>query len=422
MNYKDKVCCVVDSGLFVELAVTLAKSFKKVYYFADWVSGFPKSNSILVGKGIPGVERIESIWPHLEEIQLFVFPDVYSGRLQVQLEMMGKRVWGSRLGEDLELERVKSKEHMKRIGIDIGAYKSIRGIDALRDYLKKNKDQWVKISKWRGDFETFHSKDYTNIEPRLDALEHTLGARKKTTEFVVEEAINDAIEIGYDGYTVDGKFPKGGTFGVEIKDKGFVMKKASWDEMPKAVTETNDKLSKTLASYRYRGFFSSEIRLTPQGKAYMIDPCARMGSPPGELFQIMFKNLPDILWNGAEGKLVEPEMAAPWGAELLLHSPWADKNWQAVQFPPKYRDNLKFRNLTIMDGKYYIVPHEQGLPEIGAVVALGQTMNEAIDNCKKIASEVQGYYIDLYPDSLDEAKDVFEELEGITPQKGGIAA
>ena len=49
-------------------------------------------------------------------------------------------------------------------------------------------------------------------------------------------------------------------------------------------------------------------------------------------------------------------------------------------------------------------------------------MNEAIDNCKKIASEVQGYYIDLYPDSLDEAKDVFEELEGISPAKGGLAA
>jgi hypothetical protein len=410
MNYKDKTVCVIDCGLFIELAALLAKSFGKVYYYSEWVSSFPKSNTILVGKGIPGVTRIDAIWKHVQEIDLFVFPDVYQGPLQIQLEMMGKRVWGARLGEDLELNRVGSKEHMKKIGIDIGPYTVVKGIDALREHLKKNKDQFVKISRTRGDMETFHSKNYKLIEPRLDELEHSLGEKKRYMEFVCEDAINDAVEIGYDGYTIDGQFAKKGTWGVEIKDKAFVMKTQSYDSMPKAVTDVNEKLVKTFKSYRYRGFYSSELRLTKDGKAFMIDPCARMGSPPGELMQIMFKNLPEILWNGAEGKLVEPEFAAPWGAEVLIHSPWADKNWQAVEFPADMRDNVKLRNLTIMGGKYYVVPHHLGLPEIGAVVALGDTMQEAIDSCKELAAQVEGYFVSNYAEGLDAAQGEFDKL------------
>ena len=56
MDYSNKTVCVLDQGLFVELAVTLAKVFGKVYYWFPWQSAFPKSNSLLVGKGIPNVE------------------------------------------------------------------------------------------------------------------------------------------------------------------------------------------------------------------------------------------------------------------------------------------------------------------------------------------------------------------------------
>ena len=35
---------------------------------------------------------------------------------------------------------------------------------------------------------------------------------------IVEEAIDDAVEIGYDGYTIDGKYPQNAMWGIEIKD------------------------------------------------------------------------------------------------------------------------------------------------------------------------------------------------------------
>ena len=41
-------------------------------------------------------------------------------------------------------------------------------------------------------------------------------------EFIVEDGIPDAVEVAYDGYTIDGKFAKNATFGIEVKDKGLV--------------------------------------------------------------------------------------------------------------------------------------------------------------------------------------------------------
>lgn len=415
-NYKTKTVCVVDNGLFVEFAVMLAKDFGKVLFYSPWESAFPKSNSVLIGEGIPGVTRVDSFWPMLDEIDLFVFPDVSFGPLQVHLaDDLGKRVWGGRMGEELEFWRDDSKKHLKSLGIDIGPYKVIKGLDALREFLRENDNQYVKINRTRGDMETFRSKNYKLIEPRLDELEHSLGAKKKIMEFIVEAEIPDAVEVGYDGYCIDGKFPEKATYGIEVKDKGFIMKTTSYDRLPEQVRSVNQKLSSTLKDYEYRGFLSTEIRVTEDGKkAYVIDPCARMGSPPGELFQLMITNWPDVLWQGAEGTIVEPKFAAKWGAELLLISEWADKNWQAVEFPRSLRDQVKLRNLTVIDGKHYVTPGSVGHSEIGAVVALGDTMQQAIDECRRVAERVEGHYLEALPGSLDEAKDAFDKLDALS--------
>jgi hypothetical protein len=49
------------------------------------------------------------------------------------------------------------------------------------------------------------------------------------------------------------------------------------------------------------------VRCTKDGKAYLIDPCCRAGSPPNELYQLMISNLADVIWYGAEGLVIEPE-------------------------------------------------------------------------------------------------------------------
>jgi len=412
-DYSNKCCAVHDNGLFVEIAVTLSKYFGKTYYYSPWESQFPRSNQNLIGKGVEGITRVDDFSSIIEEVDLFCFPDVYFGGLQLQLEAMGKRVWGSRKGEELELCRRESKEYMKRLGIPIGNYKVVVGLPALRAYLRNHGNQWVKISCTRGDMESFHSPSYDLVEPKLDELEHVLGAKSKIMEFIVEDSIDDAVEISYDGYCVDGVFPDLAMVGLEIKDKGYLGVIEEKNELLKEISSVNEKLAPTLQAYGYKNFISPEMRITREEIGYVIDPCCRAGSPPNEVQQVMFTNLPDIFWYGAEGTCIEPIPAGKHAAELLIHSAWADKNWQAISFPEEIRDNIKLRNLTVIDGKYYVVPQSVGLPEIGAVVAVGDSREEAVEKVKDYARQIEGYFIDIFPETLDQAEEEIAKLNSM---------
>lgn len=416
----NRTVLVYDYGQFVELAVTLAKQFARVLYFAPWLAGGnPTSRLLRVGQGMEGIERIDEIWPHLGDIDLVVFPDVYEPGLQEYFLSLGKRVWGCRGGAELELDRVKSKETSKKLGIDIPPYTVLTGFDALRAHLKTHKDRWVKISNTRGDMETFHSPDYAKIEERLDELEHSLGAKKKVMEFLVEDGVRPAVEVGYDGYTIDGKFPHDALVGVEVKDEAYLGRTMRYRALPEQVQSVNDKLAPALKRYGYRGFLSTEIRCKG-GKAYLIDPCCRCGSPPSELYQVMIANLGEVLWEGSGGIVVEPEYRAKWGAMIKLNSEWASDNWQHVSFPKSIRDKVKLHNATIIDGQYYVIPHLDRRAAIGAVIGMGDTAQAAIDDCRRTAEKIEGYAIEKPIAALDKAREDLAKIVGSDKPKSPL--
>jgi hypothetical protein len=762
-RYGSKSCTLIDNGLFCELGIKLSADFGQVNYYSPCEGAFPKSSQRRVGDGIPGLTRCNEWADVVDETDLWVFPDVYWGGLQLHLESLGKRVWGSRKGEELEVERDASKRYFKKLGLPVGKWYEIIGLDNLRKHLKEHDNQWVKCNGTRGDFETFQSKNYKNIEPKLDELEHNLGAMKKILKFIVEDELDHRVEIGYDGYCVDGRYPDECVAGIEIKNLGYVGYVRKYADLPEEITGFNEKISDAMKGYRYRNFFSTEIRVGKDHVPYMVDACCydeetevltdggwklfsdldpqdkcctlnpatkeieyqapseyikyfynkemvnitspkrvldllvtpnhsnwvyqrddrenlkeiksdeltgkysiprtgiwkgqevktftvpehkshwssgrkysverdhleesveidmdlflkfmgiflseghvdgysvriaqvkyneifreiiaalpfnwsehkrgfvicsaqlatllkdtgdrlergipgwiknlsprqidlfldfyvlgdgqvhkgqriisttskrtaddlqelflkaglvadvaviarkgkpvgisngkyfckndsfairersdfkefyfegwnnkrhgiylkkvpyagwvydvevpnhilyirrkgkpcwsgncRNGSPPNELYQNMIDNLAEIIWEGADGNLVQPKYNAKCGVEVMIHSEWADKNWQAVQFPEKYRDNIKFRNLTIIDGEYYVVPQSVGLPEIGSVVASGDTVEEASEKATEICEQVEGFYITKPTESIEAAQAEFDKLE-----------
>lgn len=411
VDLKEKTVMIYDNGLFIELGKTLSKYFKKVYYCMPWKNAFPKSNQYIVGYGAEGVERIYNFFDYIDEIDLFIFPDVYDGDLQVYLQSIGKNVWGSRKGEEMELYRCQMNEYMKSLGLYVTPYTSVTGISALREYLKEHEDVYVKCSILRGDFESFHSPNYEFVEPKLDEIEYKLGAMKDIKEFCIEDAYNDAVETGMDLYTVDGQYPSQSLTGIEIKDLGYIGKVIDYNSVSTKITDFNEKISDTFKNYEYRGFFSTEIRISKDKPPYMLDFCARMPSPPSELYQLMYKNLADIIWYGSQGYMIDPIVEHKFGVEVMIFSSWADQNWQEIEFDHKYRDNIKLRNLCVINDKYYCVPQEVGLPEVGAIVAEGDTLKEAIELVKKIADTVQGYYLEIKMESIDKALEQFDDLE-----------
>lgn len=412
MNLKKVTALVVDNGLFVDLAVTLGQSYGKVYYTIPSYSGFPKLNAPSVGRGLPGIEVVEDIFgPHFEEIDLFVFPDCYHGDIQMHLVSLGKRVWGARLGEKLELDRVWTKQQMKKVGYPVGPYKVVHGMQELRAHLKANKNQHVKISRYRGSFESFGAPDYKFIEPKLDEVEYQLGARKNDIEIIVEDSLPDKMEFGEDMYCIDGQFPTNIISGIEIKDEAYVGIFKPRAELPEPITRFDKLMAPTLKDFQYRGFYSAEVRIGKDKVPYMIDHCSRAASPPSELYQAFYLNLAEIIWEGAGGIMVDPKPLAKYGAEALIISTWADKNPLTLDVADDIRPYIKLRNVMFSEGRYKIIPRGIELSAVGAVIGFGDTMEQAIDMVKEVAENVKGYYVEVKTEALDRAQDEIDKGE-----------
>lgn len=403
METGETVACFVDNGLFTDFALRLAPSFKHFYYWSPWANSFPKSNALLPGDGFDEMERVRGLFDAIEKSDLIIFPDVYYGDLQEHLVRQGKLVWGSRKGEFLELNRMGAKALLKKYGVNPSEAEAVHGMADLREYLKAHENVWVKVSTVRGDMETFKSDTYELSEPKLDELEHKLGAKKLIAEFVIEPDINPAVEWGIDAFTIDGQWPVRTFSGLEIKDLGFVGRVMEWQEIPQYLRDPNEKLSPYFKDKQYRGFFSTELRILDDRTTYLIDPCCRLPSPPNEIQQMIFDNWPEIILRGAQGEMADPNPTAKYGVCAMIHSSWADKAWQAVYFPEDIRPFVKLRNHCRIEGVDYCVPGEVGLPEIGAVIGLGETLDEAIEQLEENAEQITGYYVEIKLDSIEAA-------------------
>ena len=413
----DVTCLVIDNGLFVELALKLSQTFKKVYYYVPWESAFAKMNLAYIGHGLEGLEVVDSIYgPHFGEVDLFCFPDIYMGWEQEMLEKMGKCVWGSRTGECLELNREGMKAILEKLDMPVGKFTHIKGIANLRAFLKENENVYVKIDKYRGTFETFHAANYKEVEPKLDEVEFNLGAFKHIIEFTVEECLPDRVEVGTDCWVItddegQAHYPEHTISGIEIKDVGFASIFKKYADIPEVVTRFNERMKPVFAAYNWRGFMSTEVRIGKDMEPYMIDLCARAPSPPNELYQEQYSNLAECIWYGSNGIVVEPEPTAKYGCEIMLHSSWADKGWQPISFPEEIRDRVKLRNAVKISDVYYAVPQAVGLPECGAVIGLGDTLEDALDDAVENAEQVTGYYMEAKMGAIDDLKKQFEELD-----------
>lgn len=409
---KDIQCLVIDQGLFCELAVTLAKTYAKVYYYVPSETAFPKMNTAWIGRGLAGVEVVDSPFgDFFDDLDLVVFPDVNFGPMQLHMESLGKKVWGSRMGESMELDRDGMKQLMKARGLPVGGYKVVTGMDALREHLKAHKNQHVKISRFRGSFETFKAPDYKFVEPKLDEVEHSLGAFKNVVPFIVEQDLADKAEYGIDAYSIDGVLPKKLLSGIEIKDEGFVGVFKPYAELPEPITRFDKVMAPVLKGFGYRGFYSTEVRVGKDGVPYMIDFCARAASPPNELYQVLYKNLAEIIWEGANGNCIDPDPIAKYGAEALIHSSWADAHWQPIDIPDDVKNFVKLRNATNINGRFYTIPQAVGLPEIGAVIGYGDTLDAAIEMVTANSDKIKGYYLEAKTDSFTKAKEEIAKME-----------
>jgi hypothetical protein len=412
VDLSTKTVLFIDNGLFISFCRHVAPAFGKAYYHKPFQSAFVRTNDLAPGRGFPEFEWVEQPQEIEHEIDLFVFLDLYQSGWAERLRKQDKRVWGAGRGEEMELFRWEFKEELKRLGLPVQHCEHLFGVEALRKYLKGSSGtKFVKTSYVRGDFETFKADEYKLVEPRLDELAHTLGVKKDKYEFIVEDEIPDAVEIGYDGFVIDGEYPSQCMTAYEIKDCGMIGRVKSYNELNDGVKLVNSKLSPRFKADGYRGFFCSEVRLTKNREPFLIDPCCRLGTPSNELLQELFDGWPEVLWNGAEGVLVSPKPKARFGCLAMIYSEWATNDWLCLHYPRALDDFVKLRFHTRVGDRDYIVPQVIGIPDVGCVVGTGDTLQAAIKSCKERAEQVKGFQVSVKLDALDTAVDTIKEGE-----------
>ena len=189
---------VLDHGLFLPLALKLAKSYKRVLYWTPSEKGFPLLNDCIIGDGFENVERCNDFWKIKSEIDLFIFPDIQHSGLQLELESQGFPVWGSRNGDSLEINRQKFHKILGEIGLEVPEHTEIHGLDALREHLKDKTDKYIKMSKFRGSFESYHWRSMDEDSGMLDVWAVRFGPAQNVVRFIVCEPIDTPLEIGGD--------------------------------------------------------------------------------------------------------------------------------------------------------------------------------------------------------------------------------
>ena len=400
-DLKDVVACYIDTGLFGELAIQASEHFKHVFiYNPAQIDPFPASCDITMGTGFPNVTVINNFFDYLKYFDLCVFSDIYQGDLQEHLKSLRIPVWGSGKSEWLERDRFRTTEWMQSVGLPTPTRKEIIGVDALKELPKG----WhIKINDFRYDAETFKKLGDPTMDSYFDALSLTLGHRKNTYRFMAEKNIPDAAEYGSDIYTVNGQLPKYGLFGLEVKGCAYVGKIAKTDALPKPIKLVNEKLCEVFTEEEMKGPFSTEVRCTKK-EGFLIDPCMRQGNPPTQAQMEIIGNQPEIAWAGANGELVEPKIKARYCAQVTMCSEFASQSEVAFEFPESIRRFVKIKNVAKADGIYYYIPNKGSKIEtIGAIVGLGNTLEEAKEHCKKNAEQVKAFRIEIDTHALDEA-------------------
>lgn len=396
----------VDHGLFLPLALRFAEKAKRVLYWTPYERGFSKISEAIIGDGFPTIERCKDIWEAKKDVDLFVFPDIEHSGLQLELESQGFPVWGSRAADSIELNRPKFLNLLEELGLDTPEYRIVTGISSLHDWLRSETDKYIKISRWRGDMETFHWRDYALDKGMLDSLTVRFGPAGEHMRFLVFDSIDTPIEIGGDTYCVDGQWPSHCLNGIEWKDKAYLGTVTPFEKMPDQVRTVMEKFGPVLKSYRYRNEFSSEIRVVGE-KFFFIDPTCRGGLPSTASQMALWRNFPEIIWSGANGEMLNPEFEDEFSVECALTTKCPKDTWGVVALPPEVEPYCKLASCCMIDDLFCFPPDDSHGDEIGWLVATGKTPKAAIENIKAISERLP----DGVCAKVESLADILKEIE-----------
>ena len=400
--------------MFIELALRLARDFGKVYYVdSTWEQARSKIDHAITGDGFEGeIERVKEIWDVIDKVDCAVFPDTYHGGMQLFIEEhVGLPVWGGRRADSLELKKAAFRGIMRGLDMEVPDYVVVHGLEALREHCQdpNNDDQWIKLTpQFRGNRETFHHVNYERSRAMLDEMGADFNVVQDVLAFLCEKSIEAKLEGGLDTYTVDGQHPSVAVQGYEAKDQCYFAAVQPYAEIPKEITSVSEPLWSLLKDFRCRQFISTEVKITEDGKSILLEPTIRLPSPAGEEQMELYGNISEIIFEGAQGKLVEPELTAHYACEAMVEHKGNKDRWRSLQVPEHARRWIKLYDTVKIGDTLAIAPGDEC---IGAVVGIGDTPQQALDHLKDNAEAIADQDVTIHTESLATILQEIEEAQ-----------
>jgi len=410
----------LDYGTFLSTADRFARDGHDVMYYCPRSSAFPTNDRDIIGTGIEGITKVleDEFYAKLKECDFVVFPYINDGGKQVDIVNQGIPVFGTRNGDMLERNRKLLKQALLSVGLPIVPFdgkqeiKEVIGFDAVRSMLQQTKDKWMKFSDLRGYGETRHHIDYEDSEEWLFEWSHLVGVQRHDFSVIFEDSI-EGVEIGGDLWYTNKTYLPLGLYGIEDKDASYSCRIIAPEKIPALVRDVNNRMIPIFAPYDPRSVISTEMRVPNKTTACVIDLTLRHPSPPTEINNLIWKNLPYIYFAVARGESIMPETTAKCAASLVLYSARVQNEITPVSFPSKYRNNVSLQNYCIdKNGKYKCIPQDKG-DVLGLVAAEGRTLEEAQVEVLEIAETIkaEGIHFDKATfDKVDEDIDKARKL------------
>ena len=386
------VACVQDTGRFVHVARTLGKQFGKTFYTSPEERDCPLIREAVIGDGFPEIERVKSLWEVRPECDLIVFCDIGFEAEQNDLRSHGMPVWGPGGAGALESNKHLFLKSLVEANLSVSPHKEIRGMTNLSLHLMETEDVYIKVSKYRGDFETLHWTNWGDMEGDLDALAVRFGDFKEHITFYVFDAIDTEVEDGVDAYCVGGQWPETVLHGYECKDRAYVGTMQKFAELPEEVRHVNEAYGPILNRLSDGGAmkFSTEVRITKDGESFFIDPTVRFGSPPSQGECLIIKNLGEIIARGAiEGVCVEPEFDDPFVVQANVTLDGDRTDWNSFKLTDEIDGALKGGFCCRVNGRLALPPiTEYHSSEVGYLCATGATLQAAIEKLRDLKDDL----------------------------------
>jgi hypothetical protein len=413
-DLSSKSVCCCDSGLFPHIAQCLATQFGRVYYHAPSQHVFSHLADAVVGDGFENIERVEEPYSLIGKVDCWLFPDVGNGDFQSYLAGIGESVFGHHGADVLERRKGLFLKELEAVGLPVPEHTAVKGIENLRAFLRDREDVYIKISNYRGDFETAHWRNWTLDAGLLDCAAHRLGPFQNLIIFYVFEPLDTDIEDGVDTWRVGGEWPKRVLHAMERKDKSLIGGLQDMTEIAEPVRRVNELFGPVLDRYGTQGPFSTEVRLV-DGEPYFIDSTNRFGSPPSQLQTALITNLPQVIYHGSRGELIEPESEHELGAQVLITSDREKEEWLPFDVDPELRPWVKSSFACEVDGVFTIAPNPLE-NWAGWMVATGDTLEAVIDTLKDSKALLpEGFDCDL-----TSLCDLLREMESAKAEAGII--